>query len=254
MKVAVIPTLSMLEYDTGGIHMMLPEPWMREQRYRDYYKSAYGFKIFDNGEAEGMRMQPADLMKTAIELGADEVVVPDHLGDCDKTIELARNFVRAARKYPGIQYMGVLQGNSYGEYIKCLQAFQDLSYIKTIGVPRNICKVIGSKWARVALMDMIVDQELHIQYEFHALGATPWMREVVCLSETPMRSIDTSLPFVMALDKRSITIDEYIDRQPDFFVREPNHYERELCLDNISTYRDWAGDYPHHTKTPVGQV
>lgn len=233
---------------------MLPEPYLREPRYRNYYNEAYGFKILDNGEAEGMRMHPNELMKMATDLGADEVVVPDYLGDADKTIELALSFRKTMRKNPGFKFMAVAQGTKYVDYLKCLRSFADTESITTVGLPRNMCRTVGSKWARIAFIEMIVKEKFDERFEFHALGATPWMREAVCLSELPVRSIDTSLPFVMALDKRSIQTDEYIERQPDFFVREPNHYERELCLGNLATYRDWARDFFESPQTSVSAV
>lgn len=255
MKVAIIPNLAVLEYDTGSMHMMLPEPYMREQRYRDYYNSCYGYKILDNGEAEGLRMRPRELMEMAVQLGADEVVVPDHLGNCDKTIELAKDFQRTARKYPGFNFMGVLQGQTHAEYMKCFMELSMLPYITTIGIPRNICKVLGSKWARVALAEMIADSYDSHMRPYHALGATSWIREVAALSEIPIfRSIDTSLPVVLGLEGLDIRTSKYIDRQPDFFERQPEHLQREHILDNIDSYRDWAGDYPDHSKTPVGAV
>lgn len=255
MKVAIIPSLPTLEYDTGEFHMMLPEPYLRESRYRNYYNDVLGYKILDNGEAEGMRMQPRQLMDMAVQLGANEVIVPDHLGDCDKTIALAKNFAVHANRYSGINFMGVLQGRSYAEYLKCFTEMRKLPYITVFGIPRNIVKTVGNKWARVALAEMLANEYDYSYRAYHALGATPWKREAAVLGEIPiMRSIDTSLPVVMGIEGLDIRTDDYIVRQDDFFVRDLDHLQREMILDNIAAYRDWAGDYPDHAKTPVGQV
>jgi hypothetical protein len=106
--------------------------------YSTFYRnlSKENFLILDNGEAEGARVPDRALIDHAIAIGAREIVVPDVMMNCEETIERARQFVKYA--HPQFRYIGVLQGTTIQEWLKCWNAFDALDYIDVIAFPRNM--------------------------------------------------------------------------------------------------------------------
>ncbi len=190
-----------------------------QKRYQSFFqrRDKNDYIILDNGAAEGNEFGSKHLFTIAEHMGAHEIVVPDALRDTEETLARALAFSRYAN--PDYRYMGVLQGQTLSEVLKCLTAYLEmgpLNYITTIGIPRLL--TYWDKRVRVTLAEWIMKQSFHATLEFHALGASAWMEEVKVLSDySCIRGIDTSLPVYMGLENLSIRTDEYIPRPPNFF-------------------------------------
>lgn len=243
MKVALITPIDLLDMAAlSDYHLLLPHLF-DDETYRRFYTSAEGFKILDNGAAEGYSADHHELHDLGFAWGCDEIVVPDALLDCEATIAMARSFEPHAR-VGTFRYVGVAQGRTLAEVIKCITFFEHCPWITTLALPRGLNKI--HKTQRFSLIEPVMKE---FKFEaLHCLGASSWVREVVALDSTGVvRGMDTSLPVVLGLDGVSVRDDQYHDRQPDFFnqVVERGSFIWKTIYDNVTTYLDWAGQSFH---------
>lgn len=241
MKIALIAPVSCLELASKtGYHLVLAQ-LLRRRDYATFYGQTQGYKILDNGAAEGERVTMPDLAALAKDINADEVVVPDVMGDASRTIKAARAFERWAE--PGRQYMGVVQGKTVAEVIKCATALTFLDYITVLGVPRHLTYLHRD-------LRVNFGESLHNMYDrdlpLHFLGSGEDPRETIRLStlETA-RSQDSCVAFVASYAHSRLATFKYTKRPKDFFdFPYPNRQIGELLYDNIRTYLDWGAADP----------
>ena len=224
-------------------HLVLPH-LIRHQKYLDFYqiRSSEGdFVILDNGAAEGLEYGAKHLLTLGANIEADEIVVPDTIGDANDTLAKAQYFARYAD--PAFQYMFVLQGRTAEEVMFCLRALDNgnmFSYITTIGIPRHLHSI--DKHLRATLAEYMMVEHFNDKFDIHFLGANKWSKEIVYIADLVkghdgFRGIDTSYPIYMGLEGKSIK-DDYIKRPDDFFTRSDDN--PEVINDNIDRYLDWA--------------
>jgi hypothetical protein len=233
--------------------MILPGPYTFDPYYRKFYQEAEGFKLLDNGEAEGSPCPLDKLFDIAYKVKADEIVIPDTIKDWRATVQQANEFRPYAENHREYRYMGVVQGDDYESFSRCLEGFILLDYIDTIGVPRHMVQTLGSDAARIGFVDMM-DAEF-ASMPVHCLGANSNVKEVQMLKHhRNVRGIDTSLPFVLGIENVDIETGLYFDRQPDFFERSilPGSPLGQQCHANLAKYRGWTDDY--NTETPFSRV
>lgn len=115
-----------------------------------FWKSVKGYKILDNGAWEGKQVDVDELMRLAREIDAREVVLPDKVGDCDKTIEMVNQY---HDMFKGYVTMGVIQGRNVNELIRCYEA---IKHVDIIGIPKYIGFV-----NRLEMIEMI-DKPVHL--------------------------------------------------------------------------------------------
>lgn len=242
MKVAHIVPTAVLGYTRyNDYHLVLPH-LMEDPEYAKFYKEeATGHKILDNGIAEAVDVDDAQLLRVAHYIQADEVVAPDVMGDCDRTIAAVNKFRPLARANRDWDYIGVIQGKSYAEIVRCLAFYQtQQDWIRVIALPRilanTVHKDIRSNFA------LAFEQEIQRDFKaIHCLGASAKVDEVKTLAETGLiRGIDTSMPAVMGLEGRLIDKDPYVPRGEGFFEAKPKSKQYMAIEHNISVYTEWA--------------
>lgn len=219
--------------------MILPHLYPYPQ-YSNHYKGGSDFKILDNGVAEGIQTSVEDLFNIAATLGVHEIVVPDVMGDCDSTIDLALDFKRHARS--GFQYMGVAQGKSMVEVLRCATALDKMGYMSTLGVPRVLNRVIHKAF-RLMFLESSLPRETFDFVDYHCLGTSEWIMEIKALADlnnAKLRGIDTSLPCVMGLAGKRIDQNEYQGRGGDFFGCIPTDWQFNESYYNCAKFLDWA--------------
>jgi|ETN01SMinimDraft_4_1059930.scaffolds.fasta_scaffold11496_3 hypothetical protein len=242
MKVAIIPPLANTELAEGDYHLILPQHITPRKRsaYKLFYQATSGYKILDNGAAEGKLIKNADLMAIARTLAVDEIVVPDVLGDAAASYQLAQEFEPFALDHDWFKYMGVVQGRDRAEVAQSVFMLMDLEYISVLAIPRHLCQ----KVSRYERFDIVYAMGTDIAERFeavHFLGSSGWPKEVVLLADLPLaRGIDTSYPTYMA--QMGFSIDEPWQPRPrKYFTQETFTEEGEaLARDNIEQYRMWA--------------
>lgn len=220
---------------------MLAPLLKKDREYAKFFRDVEGYRILDNGVAEGERMSLPDIAAIAKDYDVEEIVVPDFLSDTNRTIKAARAFERFA--VSGKEYMGVVQGNTAAELIKCATALSFLDYITVLGLPRVMSNIHRGMRATFAeTLTGMYDRQM----PFHCLGSTNDPREVVTLLPLKtVRSMDTCMPISMGFEGKSVRIDTYEKRVKDYFKLEvPSKSKLDLISDNIRTFLDWGGAEP----------
>lgn len=250
MKCAIITPHSMLELSSPDYHLVLAQELLKEalqeadQRpYTDFFAEAQGYKILDNGAAEGETISdPGQLLGCARQINADEIVVPDVIGDAMATAATVKLFEKHTLP-DEFNYMAVVQGSTMQEILRMVQLYEELEWITTIALPRHLLKTFGDD-IRMHLARIIQNETRFKKENIHCLGAGSWTQEVRALARQDLvRGMDTSLPINFGLLGHPVTDDLIIKRQPDYFSRTLTRTDPlwRLISDNVRTYLGWAG-------------
>lgn len=251
MKVALITPDALIE-DIGLLtdyHMVLPSELSRQSYKNGYrYLDPTNFIILDNGIAEGTSYGMIDLLDMARDIGANEIVVPDVIGDGLATVELVKRFEEGllARTLDKYTWMAVAQGRTFSELYSCIEWYLSQDWINTIGFPRAM-----QKWGQDARWEAINHWALDITRagkEIHCLGSMRYPMEVRMLATTrcasSIRGIDTCMPIDLA--RAGVSISQggvaYEGRSDGYFEWDPRGEAEAagLVVDNVQTYLDWA--------------
>lgn len=222
----------------------------------DFYRErrANGnFIMLDNGAAEGLEYGPRHLLRLAKEVEANEIIIPDTLGDYLETISKAKAFVPFAD--PDFKYMAVVQGSTVEEVLKCLYYFTsapDMMYVTCLGLPRRLNTI--EPHLRAVLASTIIREGIDTKFQIHFLGYSKQVREITTLTNVTeghmaphwdapgFRGIDTSMPIYMGLAGRYILEDAYMERPANYFDITHDRYEQVMA--NINAFLIWANERP----------
>jgi hypothetical protein len=245
MRVAFIAPaeITPLICGTTDYQLCLPRPLDEHFKYFTFYASSKAFKILDNGAAEGELSTVEDLFTCAEVIKADEVVIPDVIGDGLATSMMARRFKeRYGEQEVSWNYMGVVQGNNYFEFMQCADTLANLGLVKTLAIPKHACQTIGRMRARVSLANSIRAE--FPDFDIHCLGSDPrYITEVAELAEQGIvRGMDTSMPIFAGLWGFAIRRDNIglAHRPDDYFGYEATYEEIEVVENNVKTFLEWA--------------
>ncbi len=242
MKVAMIPPLGSVGLAEGDYHLILPQyiDSYKRSHYKLFYQETEGYKILDNGAAEGKLASNDRLMEVACEIAVDDIVVPDVLGDAGASYRLATDFQTVAKDYDWFNYIGVVQGRDRAEIVQSIHLLMDVEYIKILAVPRHLCQKVH-KYIRYDIVEALYD-DIEDRFEaIHFLGSSAWAKEPVILSDLPIaRGIDTSFPIYMGMSGLEIGKDRWIPRPRKYFKENYTSEQERLARANIDKYRMWA--------------
>jgi len=222
------------------------------------YHSAYtqacrmgAFTILDNGAAEGSTVTPDALLKIAKDLLPSEIVCPDVLQNAEETKYQVKCFADKATAFKNvhetIKYMAVVQGVTLDELYDMVDFYAGYGWITTLGIPRWLI----SKFSKAVRIDLAtwVKQRYDDRFEIHLLGTnSEWYGETRSVGRYApfVRSIDTSLPYNLAMVNKGIwrvATETHlpVQRPKDYFIRDYKHLIKNPFLqDNIMTLRRWA--------------
>jgi hypothetical protein len=251
VELGLIPPPKELNLDLPetGFHLLLPHLFQQEA-YQKYCHSCEGWKVLDNGEAEGiLRPEIYRLHSLYTEYEFDEVVIPDTIGNLEETLVQLAKFEFWAHLFH--KRMGVVQGANWEEVIICMDVMRTCPYVDTIAIPRHLCKTLNDKYARVKIVTMLNHPASETDKPIHALGSSAWAEEVKAFSVRNVRSMDTSLPFNYAFEGVRLSTLEHIpvghstpevpQRAGEYETRTyEDDTERGLAEDNARTFYAWA--------------
>lgn len=208
MKLALIAhpaAMDLLDEYRLSFHMFLAQkvlkepPWSRIYYFRAQQRGQ--FVMLDNGAAElGTSIKFSDVLDAAQICHADEIVLPDALGNYEETLELTRKW---ADTVPIRKRAMVPQGETWELWDRCLQAMIKMG-CATICVPKLYEAYEGG---RVTALNIIWDHGYHETHNVHLLGCyeNP-IKEVTAVRENApwVRSIDTAAPIAYAQHQEDI--------------------------------------------------
>lgn len=248
MKLALIPPRGWESWALrSNFHLALAQvsnPYY-SRAYEDASKRA-DYIIVDNGAAEGTPVGDFKLYYQADRWGANEVVLPDVMYDGEATVARMKrykvNLRDSAYLFEKFRYMGVAQGRSLDEVKCCIDAFAEMRYVQTVGIPRHLITTLKSRFIRLALAEWI--KRVHPnRFEIHFLGTNPSVPSEIYRAaiETPwVRSVDTSMPFNYAIAGVALSMTAPAIGRPQNYLIEMQNMAPGLLRQNIITMQRWA--------------
>ena len=213
MKLAVIGNdAGLIAVKRAGLsyHMALGQHLAVDSAYFEFYRKERdrgAFIIVDNGASEGSTLPFAAVAERAYILGADEVVLPDKVGDMEETIRLTldpNNYKIIAPK----QRFIVPQGATTQEWKECLWTILSNVQVGTIGLVRYLSQY--EPQGRLKLVHWLRSERLTSKLNIHILGLRYHpLQEARDLAKVKyIRGIDTALPIAMAQQGRILHEEE----------------------------------------------
>ena len=256
MRVALIPPVGLLRYAISEpLQMIIPEG-LRTQAYRDFYRAqskVQGVSIMlDNGafEAEGGWPLSNDrLVKYVYEYVPQFFVMPDRMGDWQGTVAAVRNFLHywdvchVLKDAPPIQFLAVLQGVDDYTIKRCADDFAkteeefEISFV--FGIPKWMTKELEVS-TRIRMANWLHD---NLSHPVHLLGMSHnWPREVLFAAQScpDVISVDTSAPFVYAMQGLQLTTNGGAERPEPYFTAPVGDVDEGLVWRNIAVVKSWA--------------
>lgn len=253
MKFApIIPTngLRVLERVGIGYHFALGQELIRDKEYRRYY-AALGklghFIIVDNGAAERDIPPFRQVVDMANYIRAAEIVMPDHLGDWEKTVAAltpaALDIVDPKKR------MIVPQGTTEDEWFDCLDALlRKCDYsIETIGIPKHMEPRV--KGGRAALLSRLRNDygPLLLHRHIHLLGVyqDPFREITAAAAICDVRGIDSGMPVAWAQRSRGLEPDTEIppDMEDRIGLAWGAPFDLDLGRRNVWAIAKYAAQY-----------
>jgi len=228
MRFAPIVPMAMLEdIREAQYHMVLLQQ-CTVPAYATFYREVEGWKILDNGAAEGHDVDFDELKAMAFQLQVNEVVAPDVLGNMDETYSLLVQFRKVTENH---RVMAVLQCRTWVQFDYIFKAALN-QHISSVALPRVMTETLGPM-ARLVAAEMIRKES---DIPIHALGSTRRLGEAKDLARQGIvRGIDTSAPVVQGLRGESLR-GLYKKRPEDFFDRESTEAARR----NLYNFNTWC--------------
>jgi len=255
MDIALIPPTSLL-YTAAErhVHMVIPEG-LKSSVYRTFYKvlSMRGDTtlLLDNGafEAAGPQGPLSDdqLIQAIFDFNIDRFVLPDYLGDIEKTLASAERFLHVWNLHQQtieqkpITFIAPVQGATRTQLEACINRYilleEEFEIPLTFGLPRWIADEID-RHIRLSLADYIANR---FPNNIHLLGLSPsWANEVQYHNRN-VRSMDTSAPYVWTIAGLRLGVDERPAQRPDnYFAYDCRDVDMELLGRNIAMLDGWA--------------
>lgn len=253
MRVALITPDALIEtvaFRTNYL-MVLPSELQRQEyvsKYRDAQLDDNIYIILDNGIAEGTSFGLVDLLDMADYIDADEIVVPDVMGDGLATCELVKRFEEGllAKTLDKYAFMAVAQGKTWSEVFSCVEYYLSQDWINTIAFPRCL-QSFGSD-ARLEVLEHWAREIQDSDKEVHLLGSTAMLDEIQIVRtqfNDYVRGVDTCMPFEVVRQGHTGSLSQggfrYEGRGPGYFSWVPTPYEKARIDFNVETYLNWAG-------------
>jgi hypothetical protein len=259
MWLALIPPLAALETTKRTNYQLMLPHLASNHEYSEHYRAlcnnASQFVMLDNGIAESNAWPWDHLCEMAWNFGVDEIVLPDVIGDLDKTIQASAAFINDFRRETplGCGLMFVAQGQNFAECCRAITWAAARPQVTTIGIPRHLLQTTGDHMIRFRLVKYIerVNQEYLFRrpmpIQIHFLGASPlWVREIEVAGHFlrgKIRGMDTSMPFVYGMCNEIISDTvQTIGRSENFFEwKSPQDVRYREKMDyNVDTFIRWA--------------
>tara|TARA_R110000803_G_scaffold105722_1_gene173917 strand:+ start:959 stop:1765 length:807 start_codon:yes stop_codon:yes gene_type:complete len=218
----------------------------------DRYQARHGIIYLDNSCYElGESMSNETLRHCFDIIGPDVLVLPDVLGDKDKTIERSTQFLKMN---PDVitSAMAVIQGSSVREMSECYAYFRDWrdalgNAIPVIGIPFVFNWLVKEESAQAAerlfLLEYLEDNLILDPNRSHHLLGTWLPQEFQAYRDMDwIHSIDTSNPIMAALDGNRYDETVGVIKKPKYTFDEAydlkeSEIDMELLYHNVDVFK-----------------
>lgn len=228
----------------GNYHLLLAHDVLAYPvEYVDTYLSIpYVHIILDNSVVElGHSLPIEDLVKAAGILRPNYLVIPDVMGDCDRSLQVAWEFTHDLMNRAPMPLMGVIQGKTVDEYLRSMRELITMPNVKALSVPRLVHKYLGTRIDMVATV-----RQFCPNHPIHLLGFSESLLDDVISARHPgVMGIDSAVPARAALDETTLTLDVDRDYGPrgNFWDAKGVTNNTRLILEmNHDTIRRWLDD------------
>jgi hypothetical protein len=241
--------------------LVLAQELARDWQYADNYQRGLSavaqddYVILDNGAYEGDPVTNKYLFNAALNIDANEIVLPDVMRDPEGTVEKARAALTAYDQWrldlltvPRVhvrdhRFMAVLQSSgSMGEVHDMFNVLADIPQITTIGIPRHF--VDFDKYFRWQVLSNVNLTEYRSRFAFHLLGQNPKFPDeaFVIAGDFPwVRSVDSSMPYNYTLAGAKLDPWTRCERPARYFDKDwMQQVDLNLLTENVNTYMRWA--------------
>lgn len=246
-------------YQSGTYQMALAHWVLKYPHDAARIRSKKVYVMLDNSAFEGEQVSPAELSETAAVIGADEVVLPDVLGDPGQTLQ--RSWAALGRVNVK-RVMFVPQGRTYDEWRKCLKAWLTKwnqsewseTYSLSLGIS-SLREATGTK-PQVGTREHLLEEAARTRLPIHLLGVGN-LKEFA-LNELPkalslgVRGVDTSTAFALGAEGFLAT-----PHTKKVFLGDPTKYDhlgtwaRRLIALNIRILSEWVNAGKGSDEIPV---
>lgn len=137
----IVPAQNVEAMQNTKMMMFLTHLCLKYPEYKAFAKRYKGFKILDNSLIElGAAMNFGTVLRVAKEIGANEVVLPDVFQDTDATLAAVSKALDKFEKPEGMQYMAVVHGRTKADVARCMETYEQIPEIDTLGIPKVLSK------------------------------------------------------------------------------------------------------------------
>lgn len=177
------------------LEMYLALQLQKKPSVMEVIKDRESYKLIDNGCYEfNKSMDFQELLKVAELIDADEVILPDVMFDARATIEGAFAALSTVKRKKQFNFMAVCQGASMEDYCECLQVFEQIPEVTTIGIPKKFMRTVYDSpvecaKARNEFARYVASRS---NKQIHLLGLCDAFTELEGMGDL-VRSCDTSL-------------------------------------------------------------
>jgi len=221
--IAVIAPVYDLELSDEMSHLYMVLSWLckEDPQYKSHFanirrKHKDSYVILDNGMNEGKMSSDEEIIITADEINANEIICPDVYLDARATIDKTKDFLdkyHTAYINKSFNVMAVLQGNDRDSFLKCYRSFLRDDRINFLGVGyRNLMKPFREdidKWKPKGIDIGYLKEHLDEDCYYYTLSRLYFLTEV--LSFAKLRQCNKSIhllgiynPFELSLYKKLI--------------------------------------------------
>ena len=246
MKTATILPPKYLPLISGHVYHMCLAHLIKDFTY-DPYTAFYreqakkgNYVIMDNGVIEGDQRPIEEIVKKALSVGANEIILPDVMLDQAATLDASYKALKWVKDNFPLKVMVVPQGKDLDEWIGCAIAMIDWD-IDCIGIPKILTK-LGGRDARLEVLSRLGNKLRGL--DIHLLGCWNSALELTMIERAaqdkqirPVRGVDSALPFIYA--KAGVQIDESDRPNVSIDFNETDVDER-LIETNIRLWKDAA--------------
>jgi len=231
MKYALItaPNGFILVKDFGLSYHLVLAQYVSTPGYIEFYETRRhtgDFIMVDNGAAEfGKPIGINDILSIAERVGADEIIVPDVLGDSEATIALAKE---TYWRIPMMKRAVVPQGRDWASWFDCLVELVALG-CQTICIAKRYERLLGG---RVRALQILAENHMLLNHHIHLLGFDQDPIEEIrrALAFYPdIRGVDSAAPIAYAQKKIEISTGVHASYEWNKF------YPYELASSNVNT-------------------